>query len=380
MKKTSTTTCLILKVRIAFVTAIAVMLSAASLSAQCSVVGTGTVTGNVNFGSSNNWANPNRATLSDDLWSRVQLAPGETSKYLMVADYGWVIPSSAIITGIEVKIECHQEDFVADFADASIVLMQYGNPVGADLAGTGYYDDKDYVNTYGGPTELWGTSWTPADVMDPGFGVLYSVTRNSGDAVYYMFVDYVELTVYYTGTGCLLPVTYKAYDVTLQSDKTVKIDWVTSTEANTDRFNVERSTDGQNFVGIGSVLAQGNASDEATYSFVDEERLSGTAFYRLQQMDLNGQSAYSEIRAVSSDALGTLTITTFPSPATDHINVQGLLAGGEAQLYDLSGKLVLQKTLEADISALDVSTLTPGMYLLNVHTAQGKASQRIIVQ
>ncbi|HEX2898247.1 MAG TPA: hypothetical protein VHS96_00865, partial [Bacteroidia bacterium] len=76
-------------------------ISFSQLSAQCSTVGTGTVTGNVNFGSSNNWANPNRSTLSDDLRANTQLAVGEISKYLSVTDYGYVIPPGATIDGIE---------------------------------------------------------------------------------------------------------------------------------------------------------------------------------------------------------------------------------------------------------------------------------------
>ncbi len=350
------------------------------LHAQCSVVGTGNVTGNVNFGSSNNWANPNRSTLSDDLYARVQLSAGETSKYLEVSDYGWVIPPGATITGIEANIEGHQEDFIADFADASIVLMKAGAIVGDDRAGTGYYDDKDYTNTYGNSTDLWGTTWTPADVMDPGFGILYSVTRLSGPSTFYMFVDNVELTVYYTGGGCILPVTYSAYSVALQSDQTAKIDWTTTAETNADLYRVERSLDGTNFETIGERRAQGVAAEGSTYTFTDPKPLTGTAYYRIRQLDNNGQSSFTDVKSITGHAAETLQVSAFPNPATDQLHLNGNLTGGQAELLDLSGRQVYVTTLVADANVLDVSAVETGLYILRVSTNDGTANQRIAVK
>jgi hypothetical protein len=354
-------------------------ISFSQLSAQCSTVGTGTVTGNVNFGSSNNWANPNRSTLSDDLRSNTQLAVGEISKYLSVTDYGYVIPPGATIDGIEVEVEGHQEDFVAAFADASIRLTMNGLPIGDDRAGMGYYDDKDYVNVYGSPTDLWGLAWTPAEIMDPTFGVLYSVTRTSGSGVYEMRVDYIQVTVYFSGSGCVLPVTYKAYDVVLQSNQTVKIDWITSNEANSAAFAIERSQDGLNYEGVGTVAAAGNSDTETSYSFTDFQSLHGTAFYRLKQMDYNGQSQYSEVRQVVSTGSNALSVTAYPNPATHQLSVAGDIAGATARLYDLTGKLFLEHDL-GNGTALDVSKLGRGSYLLKVSNLLGTAHQRVLIQ
>jgi Secretion system C-terminal sorting domain len=380
MKKLYNSRRLSLIVRIATIHTIAIFCTATALWAQCSVAGTGNTTGNVNFGSSNNWANPNRANLSDDLYARVNLANGEISKYLEVSDYGWVIPPGATIQGIEVNIECHQEDLVADFADASIVLMKAGVAASADRAGTGVYDDKDLINTYGSSTDMWGTTWTPADVMDPGFGVLYSVTRLSGPGTYYLFVDYVELTVYYTGSGCILPVTYRAYNVVLQSNETVKIDWITSAETQCDHYAVERSQDGTDFERIGTIAAQGNAETENEYAFYDDALPIGTSYYRLQQVDRNGQAAFTEVRSITRGGDAQFAITAFPNPAQDHLRIQGPLAGGNVTLYDLNGKLVLLAAPAADAVTLDVSGLAPGIYMLQAANHGSHTSQRILIE
>ena len=52
--------------------------------------------------------------------------------------------------------------------------------------------------SYGGATDRWGTTWTPADVNATGFGVgltpMYLLTGGNGRA----YVDFIRATVYYS--------------------------------------------------------------------------------------------------------------------------------------------------------------------------------------
>jgi hypothetical protein len=354
-------------------------LTFSNLDAQCTVIGTGNTTGNVNYGSSNNWANPNRANLSDDLHARVQLANGEVSKYLEVSDYGYVIPVGATIDGIQVSVEGYQESFLADFADASIVLMKNGMPVGIDHAGTGYYDDKDYVNIYGSSTDLWGETWTPADIMNPGFGVLYAVKRNSGTGSFYMFVDYVEVTVFFSGNGCILPVNYESFNVSLQNNHSVRLDWTTSTETNNALFTIERSYDGAEFVSIGTLEGAGHSTSAKAYNFTDHQVLEGTAYYRLQQTDANGSSQYSEVRMVTADGLGEFSVTVFPNPAATEISIAGNTQGAMANIYDLTGKVMAVQNLDNGVT-IDIADFPKGFYVLQVTNAHNSHSQRFLIQ
>ena len=59
----------------------------------------------------------------------------------------------------------------------------------------------DQTDSFGGASDLWGRSWTPADVNDSGFGVALYATASGDNGNGY--VDYVQVTVYYTGgSGC----------------------------------------------------------------------------------------------------------------------------------------------------------------------------------
>ena len=95
----------------------------------------GSVTGNVSYGSSINWSQPNRSIGSDDLYSKASVKSGEISKYLEDKDFSFSIPSDATVSGVVVYIE-RKADAGSDIRDYSIRLEINGSVVGTDH-GTG---------------------------------------------------------------------------------------------------------------------------------------------------------------------------------------------------------------------------------------------------
>ena len=62
------------------------------------------------------------------------------------------------------------------------------------------WSDSDSVIVYGSSSDLWSTTWTPAEVNDPDFGVNFVVSCSAQDSV--AFVDMIRITVFYTlGAG-----------------------------------------------------------------------------------------------------------------------------------------------------------------------------------
>ena len=330
--------------RIAFVFIATSILVVGGLFAQCSVTGFGNINGNVNYGDPINWANPNRVTISDDLYARAKMDAGETSKYLMVADFGFALAPGATILGIEVKVEVKQDN-LADAADASIRLMKTGTATGADRAGTGIYEDKDTTNTYGSSVDLWGTTWTAADINDPGFGVLVSVTRNSGPTALYVYIDRILVTVYYNDGGCILPVELVAFDGTRNSSNDVSLTWITATETENSYFSIERSLDAVNFASIGTVASAGDGSLKNNYAFNDVNAIPNTLYYRLRQVDQNGSFSYSKTIAVAADQLSDLNIVLWPNPAGNQIHLSGQAENATLRIIDMSGRLVIENKL-----------------------------------
>jgi hypothetical protein len=340
-------------------------------SGQCMTSpGTPNITGNVPFGPPINWANPNRVEISDDLYAHVKMDAGETSKYLEVKDFGFVIPAGSAILGISAVVECQQE-VGAFYKAASVRLMKGGVITGNDKAGSMIIPEGiDQSNILGGPVDLWGDTWTDTDIMDPDFGMVVSVTRTAGPPNLDAYIDYIQIVIYYDdGSGCILPVTFSSLDARSVSSSSVQIAWTTASEVNNDFFSVQRSSDGQNFETIGTVAASGTSTTPVHYSFTDNNASGGGLYYRISETDLSGNRAYSQVIAVAPDQ-GAGTFTSGPNPASESLNVYFSQAAESitVELFSMDGRQV-QVTHPADGSStlsLDVSALPEGMYILRV--------------
>lgn len=104
-------------------------------------------------------------------------------------------------------------------------------------------------------------------------------------------IDNVRVT-HFTTT---LPVELVNFSGELQGDK-VKLMWQTASESNSSHFEVERSDDVKEWKTIGSVGSAGDSQSLIDYNFFDHE-IGGSQilYYRLKQVDQDGQFEYSNI-------------------------------------------------------------------------------------
>jgi hypothetical protein len=152
--------------------------------------GPGAVFNDVTFGTVA-WTTPANAQTSDDMYA--QVAPGSGfSNYLEATNFNMLVPAAAIIEGIEVKIE--RRSGVGSIVDARVRIVKGGVVGTADRSDPNPWPTVDTVVTYGGPSDLWGDTWTPTDVNATGFGVALSVT----DTVDVAAVDAFTIIVHYT--------------------------------------------------------------------------------------------------------------------------------------------------------------------------------------
>lgn len=148
----------------------------------------------------------------------------------------------------------------------------------------------------------------------------------------------------------------------------VRLAWATAQELNSDRFEVERSADGQSWDAIGSVAAAGMSDAPSDYQFNDQSAPAGRTYYRLRQVDLDGAHDYSNVVEVSIEiASSDLRVSSL---ADGHgAYVHGLTSRGQLQLFDLSGRLVATHAL-ADAGAVQLN-LIPGLYAATVTDGRG---------
>jgi hypothetical protein len=91
-----------------------------------------------------------------------------------------------------------------------------------------------------------------------------------------------------------LPVSFLSFNGVLQNSIGV-LNWSTSRETNNKGFEVEKSTDGQTYNDIGFVAGTGTTSNISNYTFSDPKMISGDNYYRLKQIDLDGNFNYSSV-------------------------------------------------------------------------------------
>lgn len=101
-------------------------------------------------------------------------------------------------------------------------------------------------------------------------------------------------------TNAILPVTLSSFK-SFRDPNTVKLIWITTSESNSDYFEVLKSTDGKTFSAIGVVKAAGNSSKILTYSFKDVNPATSTNYYKLDMIDLDGTGKKSIIVSSNFD-------------------------------------------------------------------------------
>ena len=147
------------------------------------------------------WDNPNDAKTSDNDHAKAELDDDETSEYLKATNFNMTLPSKSIIEGIQVDVERKVDSTSGGsiVRDASVRLVKGGTIQGADRATTTPYTTTDVTESHGDATDLWGLTWTPADITSSSFGVAFAATKaNTNSNKREALVDHIRITVYYS--------------------------------------------------------------------------------------------------------------------------------------------------------------------------------------
>jgi len=153
-----------------------------------------------------------------------------------------------------------------------------------------------------------------------------------------------------------LPVELTSFLGFVNNDSII-LNWQTATEVNNYGFEIERSTPlDPLFRGevegvwqkIGFVNGNGNSNSPKSYSFIDDKVSSGSFYYRLKQIDNNGQFEYSktiDVSFIKPDAFvleqnypnpfNPTTVIRYTIPATPLSFGEGL--GVRLKVYDVLG-------------------------------------------
>jgi len=142
------------------------------------------------------WANPTNIYTSNNVYASAGLQQGECSYWLRATNFGFSIPAGSIIDGIVVEIERVANRI--NIRDNSVKIVKAGSEQGTDKAVAGDWPTTDAYQTYGGSTDKWGLTWTPAQINASNFGVSISAEYYGTFFLGTAYVDHIRITVYYT--------------------------------------------------------------------------------------------------------------------------------------------------------------------------------------
>ncbi len=183
-----------------------------------------------------------------------------------------------------------------------------------------------------------------------------------------------------------LPVTLLSFTVQKKGNNAALVYWKTSTEINSNYFDVERSNDAINFQRVGKVNAAGNSSREISYSFTDNQPLKGGNYYRLKQVDLDGHIVYSPARFVRFDDVPGL-VKYYPNPTNGILNIEiTSQMQQEAMVINISNASgvmmdqIKRQSNSTNILMIDMKRFTKGTYFIQVKTNKTNSTQRVVLQ
>ncbi|HTI08081.1 MAG TPA: T9SS type A sorting domain-containing protein [Puia sp.] len=215
------------------------------------------------------------------------------------------------------------------------------------------------VSGHGGWVDTYGAQNTPG------------VTNNSGLNVYQWMAQYKRV-----GDNVILdipgplPVTWGPYQAVLTEGDAVTVSWSTVLEQNNRYFIVQRSANGQQFSNLDTIPA---ANQPHSYSYLDVDPLPGAGYYRLVQVDLDGQLSYSGIMQVRTPNGSQLALRLTPNPAPGILYLQlenadrGRL---EVSLSDAAGRILHKWAFDKQgtqwTQSIDPGNLPAGTYFITV--------------
>jgi hypothetical protein len=172
-----------------------------------------------------------------------------------------------------------------------------------------------------------------------------------------------------------LPVELISFDAKAKGNS-VSLNWVTGSEFNHDYFSLQHSTNGLDYSEISLIRGDGIDSDtKKEYTSIHRDANSGTNYYRLLQMDVDGKSTYSQV--VKADIKFDTNISIAPNPSFDLMTVKVSELPQNAVILTLHHANSGQKLRTIAISEgqtniqVDTDDLAPGMYIVQIISNNG---------
>lgn len=280
----------------------------------------------------------------------------------------------------------------ATYATNPASTMSFGYDFTNEAGGTNTINEANLQAQRYNPTTGSGNTPCPFPALPPGpgghwenllFGTVNIATDRVNNAVISsanLFKDWILVD-----NSTPLPVTLASFNATCEGNTTV-LSWATASEINNDFFSIEKSYNAIDFFEIGRKIGAGNSNSFNTYSFIDNNTTNEIAYYRLKQVDFNGQFEYFNIVATNCGKTTNFDVNQIVF-SDDQLGFTISTSENEEfqlYLYDALGKIITSKKLTVTKGfnpiQLDRIHLSRGVYMLNIIGEKNHYSTKVFKQ
>ncbi len=245
----------------------------------------------------------------------------------------------------------------------------------------GYWDIQPVAPTTGNVTVTLGYNFPSGYISDPSKlavahwnGTLWDDLGNGGTSgsntvgtvsTAAAVPAFSPFTIASTEDANPLPVVLAGFSASKEGAAAV-LRWTTTDEANSDRFEIEHSTDARMWSMIGKIAAKQERNIISDYTYIHTNPFTGINYYRLKMVDQDGSFAYSRVEKVTFP--GGATLVLYPNPVSERLFMRPIAAAGtgKAEIYTVAGRRVWSGDMPALQEGLDISGLPGGLYLVRV--------------
>jgi len=175
-----------------------------------------------------------------------------------------------------------------------------------------------------------------------------------------------------------LPVKLLSFSALKEHNRSL-LKWTVSSEVNSSHFIIEHSVNGSDYAPLSRVTAAGNSTQQTEYSYTHLQPLRGGNYYRLKMVDNNGRYEYSPVRRLQFDNNSGLTV--LPNPAVNKVYIHLTDPGGNLRLISTTGEVIKELKATRENVTIDISTMAPGIYIINYLTPGNKiCGEKLMIQ
>jgi hypothetical protein len=287
-------------------------------------------------------------------WSGGYLPSGVIERSGMV----WNFDRTGNVSGVEVLINYSSLANANAFTQGDLKLLVHNNPDGQDFTGA--------------------TIYNAAALM-------------SGNVVKFTNVNFADgsfMSMANSSTVNPLPIELISFNAFKENDD-VRLEWSTATETNNDFFVIERAGPDLNFEEIATIEGAGNSNSRLDYGLLDRNPLAGVSYYRLKQVDYNGDYEYSDpVSIYFEEKEEDIRFSLYPNPTTTgeiklHRFGNGVISQDlRVDIINIQGKAIQTKTFSKESIFMDMH-IPPqtgrGIYIVNVSNEEISESFKLVL-